>query len=538
MNRTLSKYISEYAMGDGTVGLFNSVFLTKKFIKKPIWRKVKEAKDFDGIPPAEVENLEDGKMIIQEGEDDKKVKELRSGKSMRPSVKVMYLFLTNACNMSCRYCVIDKRYAQVKTGSVMTRETANAAINFFLANAGTANPAILLWGGEPLSNWEVFKYAVERARALEKKYCKELEISTVTNGTLLTREIADFFKTNRVACSISMDGLKSQHDRMRVYADGRGTYGDILNNVRSLTAAGVEFGVSLAIGSHNVNLLPAVGRGLCKKLGTDRIGTCLLMNVGADNPSYTGDKKAARQLIKLFKALCEDNIFEDTMMKKVKSFALSIEHLHDCAAGGRQIAVMPNGSIGVCHYAATVGKWIIGNVKDPAESVFGSRELADWAARSPVNMPQCYKCPGLTMCGGGCPYEAYQKMGDVWALDERFCTHCSESIRWMMEELYLARGSTGAEGSAVLLKMKDVMAHSKFIRMFMPPLRASTSVALSRRELQCGADIFRRDNGLTSASATKKWMSRHGITPGFFEEFLESNRLVNTYRNYLKSHGL
>ena len=36
------------------------------------------------------------------------------------------------------------------------------------------------------------------------------------------------------------------------------------------------------------------------------------------------------------------------------------------------MAVMPNGDIGICHYAATAGRWIIGNVNDAAEDVFGS----------------------------------------------------------------------------------------------------------------------------------------------------------------------
>ena len=528
MKRTLSKYISEYEMDDRTVGLFSSVFMTKKFIDRESWSKVKRSHDFTGIPAAHVEYLEDGGMIVVEGEDEGRLDELRAGRAMCPSIEVLYLFVTNTCNMRCKYCVVDKEHAQTATGSFMTEEIAGEALELFLANTKTEKPAIQLWGGEPLSNWVVFEFAVERARELESKYSKAIDISAVTNGTLLTKEIAAFLKRNRVRCSISVDGLKEQHDAMRVYADGRGTYGDIRNNLKLLEDAGVGFGVSLAIGAHNVDLLPAVGRDLCRALAIKHIGTCLLMKVDTANPAHTSEVRAARQLIELFKTLSQDGIFEDTMMKKVRSFAFAEAHLHDCAAGGRQIAVMPNGDIGICHYAATAGRWIIGNVRDAPEGVFCNTELADWARRSPINMPQCSQCPGLVMCGGGCPYEAHEKKGDLWELDERFCTHCKESIKWMMEETYKRRGPTKAGDSAVLMKMKDVVAQSGFTRAFMPPVR-ETAATVTDAELQRTADAFRRRHGLTSAEATRAWMRRHGITMKFFEEFLESCVLLGLY---------
>jgi uncharacterized protein len=524
-------------MDGRTIVLFNSVFLTKKFIDKDIWTKLKNSTDFSEIPAAEVENLEDGKMVIEENEDEKRLNELRAGRATRPSVEVMYLFLTNTCNLKCKYCVIDKEHAQKETGSFMTRETADRAIELFFMNTETKEPGILLWGGEPLSNWDVFKRAVGRARELEKKYSKKLVIYTVSNGTLLTQEIAEFFKANHVGCSISMDGLKEQHDSMRIYADGRGTYGDIRNNLKLLKEAGVEFGISLAIGSHNVDVLPAVGRELCKDLEAKRMGSSLLVNVDSANPAYTANERVAGQLINLFKELSAAGILEDPVTRKVKSFAFNKEHLHSCGAGGLQIAVMPNGYIGICHYAASAGKWLIGTVNDTAEKVFRSQALAEWARRSPINMPQCYECPGLVMCGGGCPYDAYQKKGDLWGLDERFCTLCNESIKWMMQELYKARRPARAAKSAVLVKMEEVVAQTNFIRTYLHASPEVVGVAVTEEELQRGADSFRLSNGLTSAKATEEWMSHHGITPEFFAEFLECAILIGTYRDRQKNEA-
>ena len=150
-------------------------------------------------------------------------------------------------------------------------------------------------------------------------------------------------------------------------------------------------------------------------------------------------------------------------------------------------------------------------------------------------MPQCDECPGLVLCGGGCPYEAYQKEGDIWALDKRLCIHCKESIKWMMEELYKGRSADNTEESAVLSKMKEVADHGRFIRRFMPTLREVVD-GVTDEELQQGADIFRQRNGLTSAKATAEWMSRHGITLEFFEEFLESNIQLSRAEDRLKKN--
>jgi radical SAM protein with 4Fe4S-binding SPASM domain len=258
------------------------------------------------------------------------------------------------------------------------------------------------------------------------------------------------------------------------------------------------------------------------------------LNLDTANPASTDNERAAGKLISLFKELSAAGIFEDPVTRKVKSFAFSKEQLHSCGAGGLQIAVMPGGDIGICHYAASAGKWLIGNINDRPEKVFSSQALAEWARRSPINMPACYACPGLVICGGGCPYDAYQKKGDLWGLDERFCTLCKETIKWMMQELYKAQPPVGAAKSAVLAQMEEVVAQTNFIRKYLRASPEIGGVAVTEEDLQRGADSFRRSNGLTSAKATEEWMSLHCIAPEFFAEFLGCAILFGTYKDRQK----
>ena len=71
------------------------------------------------------------------------------------------------------------------------------------------------------------------------------------------------------------------------------------------------------------------------------------------------------------------------------------------------------------------------------------------------------------------------------------------------------------------IRMRDVVDHGRLIRKFMPALQAAVA-PVTNEHLQRAADTFRRSTGLTSAEATEAWMSRHGITMEFFQEFLES----------------
>ena len=524
VKRVLSQYISEYTMPNGVVGLLNSAFLTQAYVGEAAWRRLRQSGDLGELSSGERANLEHRRFLVAEGEDEQRLAQLRAAR-VRPFVEVMYLLVANTCNLGCRYCVVQKEHAQKTTGRLMSREVVDRALQLFLAGTRADEPAVLLWGGEPLGNWEVVKYAIERTRELEKQYGKQVKLSTVTNGTMLTQEIVNHLARNQVACSISVDGLSDQHDAMRVYPDGRGSFADVMRNVALLKRAGVDFGISLTIGAHNVDVLPTMARGLCRELETKHIGCSLLMNVDRAHPAYAAPERVAGQLVRLYQELCADNIRETTMARKVASFGFGEERLHHCGAGDGQIAVMPNGDIGICHYAAAEGKWIIGNVREPAEKLSCSSELTEWTRRSPVNMPQCQACPGLAMCGGGCPYEAHQTAGNLWALDERFCAHCKAAIQWMMEELFRARGTTETAGDAEWIYMTDVVARARFVRRFMPGL-PETMLTATDQELQQLADGFRRDLGLASAAATQDWMASRGIALELFEEFLSGGLLL------------
>ncbi len=61
-----------------------------------------------------------------------------------------------------------------------------------------------------------------------------------------------------------------------------------------------------------------------------------------------------------------------------------------------------------------------------------------------------------------------------------------------------------------------------------------SKIKVSNGELQKAADTFRVANGLTKASDTERWLKSNGITLEAFEEFLETNLLINKFKDALE----
>jgi uncharacterized protein len=91
-------------------------------------------------------------------------------------------------------------------------------------------------GGEPLLAREVLRAATEYAVNLARLQGVHIGFSVTTNGTKLTPDDGEFFARYEFAVTVSLDGIGEQHDRLRSYKGGRGSFDPILTNVAPLLA--------------------------------------------------------------------------------------------------------------------------------------------------------------------------------------------------------------------------------------------------------------------------------------------------------------
>lgn len=145
--------------------------------------------------------------------------------------------LTEECNLRCKYCYMTSKNSFKK----LNFEVAKKAVDYILNARDIYSLDSVVWdfiGGEPLLEIDLMDkicdYIKKRMYELNHPWFNDYMISFATNGILYhTKKVQDFIKKNRLHLSIgiSIDGNKIKHNMQRVYADGRGSYDDVVKNV-------------------------------------------------------------------------------------------------------------------------------------------------------------------------------------------------------------------------------------------------------------------------------------------------------------------
>jgi uncharacterized protein len=364
--------------------------------------------------------------------------------NLRVSIGILYLLLTDACNFRCKYCFIENALPSSHKFSMMTQETAKAALDFFV-KCLKKNPqkdqskekTIIFYGGEPLTNREVFRFALEYIRTLqeEEKLPRALKIALITNGSLIDEEISELIAKHEVRPSISIDGPPEIHDQLRKNIQGEGTFHQALRGYKMLQQKKVPVSISCTIGPHNLDSLERVFRWFVEHLGVQSMGFNLLLEAPGVKADLEYAKKANNKLIQCYKMARKYGIYEDRIMRKVRSFVEKRPHFIDCGGCGRQLVVSPDGKVGPCQAYLSTKKYFVGDLGGKFNP-FQDSTFIEWSKRSPLSMPQCLDCEALGICGGGCAYNAEMRDGSMWAADKLFCVHSKETLRWLIWDLY------------------------------------------------------------------------------------------------------
>ncbi len=126
------------------------------------------------------------------------------------------------------------------------------------------------------------------------------------------------------------------------------------------------------------------------------------------------------------------HVYERRMSHKVNNFVDRILQVADCTGCGNQISVSTDGQIGVC-------QGYMGNRKTFNNTVFdldfdpnSDSVFQEWSMRSSFNMSECYDCPALATCGGGCPRNADFMSGSIWHRDEPLCHFAKRAQEYML----------------------------------------------------------------------------------------------------------
>ncbi len=140
------------------------------------------------------------------------------------------------CNFKCIYCYSAKgrSHGEVKF------ENVKAVVDYlFKSGRRQKNPYIINFsgGGEPLISFPLIKKTVEYIHEVADKTSYRYNIGLVTNGSLITDEIIDYFAAKRVDMAVSFEILSDLQNKER------GSYDKVASNIDMMLEKNYPFGI-------------------------------------------------------------------------------------------------------------------------------------------------------------------------------------------------------------------------------------------------------------------------------------------------------
>ena len=409
----------------------------------------------------EVAELARWKILTQSEDEDDKVLNFVKSRMPKPAISICYFILSEQCNLACKYCFLGNNDVEKRHNfslENMTIETADKAIEFFIRQMKESGldsednqAAIIFYGGEPMVNYTVLKYVANKINSLRsiEKCLKNAEMSMVTNGLLLNEERITELQELGVSIAISIDGVTEEANAMRVDVAGNPVFSRILNTLDICKNLGANVSLSVTLSEETVKDTQNVLK-LIDEYGIKSIGFNIMMSSDTFVLPQSYNELAAQFIIDEFVELRKKGVYEDRMMRKLKAFTKASVYFSDCGAtGGGQIVVSPNGQVGICHGCLFDKKYFVTNIDDDDFVAIKDPTFIEWSKLTPLNNQECYLCPALGICGGGCPINAMNlKPGNtIQSLDERFCVHSKKTLEFFINDLYrvITEGSVSNE---------------------------------------------------------------------------------------------
>jgi His-Xaa-Ser system radical SAM maturase HxsB len=126
----------------------------------------------------------------------------------------LHIFVvTLRCEHSCSYCQVS-RQSEDKSLFDMTPEIADRALDLVFRSP-SRSLKIEFQGGEPLLNFGMVRYVIERATERNLAAKRDLAFVIATNLALVTPEILEFCRSYDVLISTSLDGPMDLHNKNR-----------------------------------------------------------------------------------------------------------------------------------------------------------------------------------------------------------------------------------------------------------------------------------------------------------------------------------
>ena len=434
----ISKHAKFVEINSNTFALYNNFIMDVLIVNKKERDEIIAEKISDNNFKKTLERS--GIYIKNPGVDSKALEKLRNiylnnvGK-----IDILYLIVTNNCNLRCKYCFLENNPLCPKERENMSLSTALKAIEKFanhLQKNNKKNATILFYGGEPTLKIDIIKQSIDYAR----KFPIDFEFTIITNGTNVTQENAEYFKKNNVNLGLSIDGPQDITDENRKFKNSNeGVFKVVWKSKKLLDQNDVSYGLSMVVSDYflaNQNKIIA----WLKENHNRGIYYNLLHFDKYDDKNDLHSKNSAKFIIKSYENFEKDcpTLLDGRIQRQINSFYNKEFIFSDCGAVGlNQITILPDGSTCICHGDSSNKEKSLGNIDDiDLDKIIELEKAKYWINRSTLYNNECLSCEALFCCGGGCPHHAEVINCDNNSLDKNYCIYSKEILKWMLKRAY------------------------------------------------------------------------------------------------------
>lgn len=315
--------------------------------------------------------------------------------------------------MACTYCFYLQKAELFKSSKThrMTNEVLEEMVRQVMTFSGSE--ISFGWqGGEPtLMGLDFFKKAVE----FQKRFGRNQTVGNglQTNGILIDRKWADFFKEYRFLIGLSLDGPEHIHDRYRRLRNRKKSWKKVTDRAKLLLDAGVEVNALSVVNDYSVRF-PEEIYAFHKSLGLNYMQFIPCVETEPDDPtvltSFSVPANAfGRFLVTLFDLWMDD--FKDDKPTTSLRYFESVFYTYvgmpppmctltqEC---GIYMVVEHNGDVYACDFFVEP-KWKLGNImEDRLPDMLNSTRQNTFGKQKGKRPDECQACRWLPRCWGGC----------------------------------------------------------------------------------------------------------------------------------------
>lgn len=258
------------------------------------------------------------------------------------NINTLTLFLTNRCNLQCKYCWEDK-----KSNEMMSVSDVKMIIDEYLNN-NVSSRVLCLYGGEPTLNIEALDY-------ISNLYnLGNTAIKMTTNLVDLSDELLDIlerlYHKNDFELTVSLDIFKSINDKNRGII-----YDKVMRNIDRLQSRGIKFLINSVITN---DLLSYIKDHNLSDISFDYINVTTFNLLSPSNKmdsAYNEDLLDYIFDLYYFKGGLKNDVVKNVAETLFGRFLEPQKYAKLCSAGTSDICILPNMNVLSCVKEYNIG---------------------------------------------------------------------------------------------------------------------------------------------------------------------------------------